>query len=98
MQQPLLLASTYIAVRTRFIDDFLHFKASVLDGLSATPACELLTVTTDLSRPWRGPLLAAGFDPQRPTAWILEGLLPYLDAAAQLAVKWPHCRHPDPGQ
>jgi O-methyltransferase involved in polyketide biosynthesis len=43
-------------------------------------------VATDLSIPWRGPLLAAGFDPQRPTTWILEGLLPHLDAAAQLSV------------
>lgn len=55
-------------------------------GLSAEPACELVTVATDLSRPCREPLLAAGFDPQRPATWVMEGLLPYLDAAAQLAV------------
>ncbi|MEV7132539.1 SAM-dependent methyltransferase [Arthrobacter sp. NPDC093128] len=125
-QQPLLLASIYLGMRTRFIDDFLtsdpqtaqtvilgagldtrayrltwqagarvieidhanvlEFKASVLTGLSAEPACELITVATDLSRPWREPLLAAGFDPKQPTTWVLEGLLPYLDAAAQLAV------------
>lgn len=125
-QQPLLLASIYLGMRTRFIDDFLtsdpqtaqtvilgagldtrayrlawpdgarvieidhanvlEFKASVLTGLSAGPACELITVATDLSRPWREPLLAAGFDPKQPTTWVLEGLLPYLDAAAQLAV------------
>jgi methyltransferase (TIGR00027 family) len=64
----------------------LEFKAEVLAGLQATPSCELLTVSTDLALPWRGPLLAAGFDPRQPTTWILEGLLPYLDAAAQLAV------------
>ncbi|HJV99754.1 MAG TPA: SAM-dependent methyltransferase [Arthrobacter sp.] len=126
MQQPLLLASIYIGLRTRFIDDFLQsgdpteqtvllgagldtrayrlpwpagarvieidhanvleFKAGVLGRLSGTPSCELITVATDLSVPWRGPLLAAGFRPQQPTTWILEGLLPYLDAAAQLAV------------
>ena len=125
-QQPLLLASIYLGMRTRFIDDFLtsgpqtaqtvilgagldtrayrlpwpdgarvieidhanvlEFKASVMTGLSAEPACKLITVATDLSRPWRGPLLAAGFDPKQPTTWVLEGLLPYLDAAAQLAV------------
>ena len=126
LQQPLLLASIYIGLRTRFIDDFLQsgppalqtvvlgagldtrayrlpwpagarvleidhanvlqFKAGVLSRLSAGPACELITVATDLARPWRGPLLAAGFDRQQPTLWVLEGLLPYLDAAAQLAV------------
>ncbi len=64
----------------------LEFKASVMTGLSVEPACELITVATDLSRPWREPLLAAGFDPKQPTTWVLEGLLPYLDAAAQLAV------------
>jgi methyltransferase (TIGR00027 family) len=125
-QQPLLLASIYLGMRTRFIDDFLTsdpqtaqtvilgagldtrayrlpwpagarvieidhanvlaFKASVMAGMSAGPACELISVATDLSRPWRGPLQAAGFDPKQPTTWVLEGLLPYLDAAAQRAV------------
>jgi O-methyltransferase involved in polyketide biosynthesis len=76
LQRPLLLASIYIAVRTR-----------------ATHAADRaarrrtgITVATDLSLPWRGPLTSAGFDPQQPTTWILEGLLPYLDAAAQLSV------------
>lgn len=126
LQQPLLLASIYIAVRTRFIDDFLQsepatrqtvllgagldtrayrlrwpagsrvfeidhanvleFKAGVLDRLSAEPQCKLVTVATDLSLPWREALTVAGFDPQQPTTWILEGLLPYLDGAAQLSV------------
>ena len=130
-QQPLLLASIYLGMRTRFIDDFLlsgqrpvrpqtaqtvilgagldtrayrlpwpagarvieidhanvlEFKASVMAGLSAEPTCKLIRVATDLSQPWREPLLAAGFDPKQPTTWVLEGLLPYLDAAAQLAV------------
>jgi methyltransferase (TIGR00027 family) len=126
LQQPLLLASIYIAVRTRFIDDFLQsgpptrqtvllgagldtrafrlpwpggtrvfeidhanvleFKAAVLGRRSAEPQCELVTVATDLSLPWREPLISAGFDPQQTTTWVLEGLLPYLDAAAQLSV------------
>jgi methyltransferase (TIGR00027 family) len=43
-------------------------------------------VPADLSLPWREQLLAAGFDPGQPTTWILEGLLPYLDAASQHAV------------
>lgn len=126
LQQPLLLASIYIGLRTRFIDDFLEsdqqtaqtvilgagldtrayrlpwpagarvieidhanvleFKESVMAGLAAKPTCELITVATDLSRPWRELLLAAGFDRQQPATWVLEGLLPYLDSAAQLAL------------
>lgn len=126
LQQPLLLASIYIGLRTRFIDDFLtsgtqasqtvipgagldtrayrlpwpagtrvieldhanvlDFKASVLAGQSASPSCELASVAADLALPWREPLLAAGFSPHLPATWVIEGLLPYLDAAAQLAV------------
>lgn len=33
-----------------------------------------------------GALIAAGFDPDQPTAWALEGLLPYLPGAAQDAL------------
>ncbi|MGN7251878.1 SAM-dependent methyltransferase [Arthrobacter sp. SAFR-014] len=126
LQQPLLLASIYIGMRTRFIDDFLQshpatmqtvvlgagldtrayrltwpagamvieidsanvldFKAHVLSRLSAEPACELVSLPADLSLPWREALLAAGFEPAQPTTWVLEGLLPYLDSAAQHAV------------
>ena len=64
----------------------LDFKASVLERLSPPPSCELITLAADLSEPWRALLLALGFDPGRPTTWVLEGLLPYLDSAAQLAV------------
>jgi O-methyltransferase involved in polyketide biosynthesis len=58
----------------------------LLGRLSAEPQCELIKVATDLSLPWREPLRSTGFDPQQRTTWILEGLLPYLDAAAQLSV------------
>ena len=64
----------------------LEFKAHVLSRLSAEPGCELVSLPADLSLPWREPLLAAGFDPSQPTTWVLEGLMPYLDAAAQQAV------------
>jgi methyltransferase (TIGR00027 family) len=64
----------------------LAFKAGVLDGLRARPACELSSIDADLSQPWRALLLVSGFDPRQPTTWVLEGLLPYLDASAQLAV------------
>lgn len=115
-QQPLLLASLYLGVRTRFIDDMLApaeqvvilgagldtrayrlhwpdgtrifeldhldvlaYKASVL----GTAPCDLRAVAADLAEPWRAPLAAAGFDAGTPASWVVEGLLPYLSAAAQ---------------
>jgi methyltransferase (TIGR00027 family) len=37
----------------------------------------------DLSDDWPSALIDAGFDPSQPTAWLAEGLLPYLPAEAQ---------------
>lgn len=122
-QQPLLLGSIYIGVRTRFIDDFiatdpaspqtvvlgagldarafrllrpvsavlyeldedstLDFKQGVLDKLQATPHGIRRRVSADLGADWVDALLAAGFDADLPTAWIVEGLFPYLSAQAQ---------------
>lgn len=64
----------------------LEFKQEVLDRQGATPSTRRVTVATDLRDDWAGALIAAGFDPGRPTAWALEGLLPYLPGAAQDAL------------
>ncbi|CAM3472709.1 SAM-dependent methyltransferase [Mycobacterium colombiense] len=64
----------------------LEFKQEVLDRRGATPSTRRVTVATDLRDDWAGALIAAGFDPGRPTAWALEGLLPYLPGAAQDAL------------
>lgn len=41
------------------------------------------TLVTDLNQPgWDQQLLAAGFDPARPTVWVAEGLLYYLQPEA----------------
>lgn len=61
----------------------LEFKQQVLDRQGATPSTRRVTVATDLRDDWAGELIAAGFDPGQPTAWALEGLLPYLPGAAQ---------------
>ena len=37
----------------------------------------------DLRDDWPAALLDSGFDPALPTAWLAEGLLPYLPAAAE---------------
>ena len=61
----------------------LAFKADVLAGLGARPAADRVAVGADLRGDWAAALTAAGFDPARPTAWSLEGLLPYLTGPAQ---------------
>ncbi|MEU9080459.1 SAM-dependent methyltransferase [Kitasatospora sp. NPDC048538] len=59
----------------------LAFKQQVLDGLGAAPACERTALPGDLlDGEWPRRLVEAGFDPQRPTAWLAEGLLVYLTA------------------
>jgi methyltransferase (TIGR00027 family) len=100
----------YVAVRSRFFDDFfaaaagagldtrafrldwmpgatvyeidapmvLAFKDSVLAGQGAVPRCDRRTVTADLRANWPAPVREAGFDPAAPTAWLVEGLFPYL--------------------
>jgi methyltransferase (TIGR00027 family) len=54
----------------------LAFKEKVLGD--AEPRCHRVVVPADLAEEWEKPLLAAGFDPERPTAWLAEGLLAYL--------------------
>ncbi len=67
-------------------EDVLAFKGRVLDGLSAVPNAERVTIGTDLRLEWAGALTGAGFDPAAPTAWLAEGLLLYLPHAAERAL------------
>ncbi|MFF7995812.1 SAM-dependent methyltransferase [Kitasatospora xanthocidica] len=56
----------------------LAFKERVLDGIGARPAAARTTLAADLLDPdWPARLVAAGFDPSRPSAWLAEGLLVY---------------------
>ncbi|HWF69749.1 MAG TPA: class I SAM-dependent methyltransferase [Mycobacterium sp.] len=61
----------------------LEFKGRVLAEHAAVPAAHRQAVAADLRDDWSIPLRAAGFDPQRPTAWSVEGILPYLTSDAQ---------------
>jgi methyltransferase (TIGR00027 family) len=64
----------------------LEFKQQVLDDLQAVTLADRITVAADLREDWVGALMDAGFEPARPTAWALEGLLPYLPGATQDAL------------
>jgi methyltransferase (TIGR00027 family) len=61
----------------------LDFKAGVLDEQGATPKAIRRPVGADLRADWPLSLTAAGFDPQSPSAWSVEAVLPYLTDDAQ---------------
>ena len=61
----------------------IEFKTRTLADLGATPAADRKTVAVDLRDDWPGALRDNGFDSERPTAWIAEGLLGYLPPDAQ---------------
>ena len=63
--------------------DVIEFKTRVLAEAGASPAADRRTVGVDLRDDWPAKLRDSGFDPALPTAWIAEGLLPYLPPDAQ---------------
>lgn len=56
------------------------FKERVLREEGAVPTCERSVLTADLREDWGAALRSAGFDPSARTAWLVEGLLVYLEA------------------
>ncbi|MQY26224.1 SAM-dependent methyltransferase [Nocardia aurantia] len=61
----------------------LDFKAKALAAAGGMSRARRREVAVDLREDWPRALRDGGFDPSRPTAWLAEGLLPYLPAAAQ---------------
>ena len=61
--------------------EVIDFKSTVLSD--RTPTARRRTVAVDLRDDWPAALMAHGFDPSAPTAWIAEGLLVYLPPDAQ---------------
>ncbi len=60
----------------------LEFKRDALAG--CRPTAQRREVAVDLRDDWPRALLDRGFDPSSPSAWIVEGLLIYLPATAQV--------------
>lgn len=60
----------------------LEFKDSVLAEQGARANCARHVVPIDLRADWPEALHHASFDPARPTAWLAEGLIPYLPGTA----------------
>ena len=61
----------------------LAFKDRVLTARSARSGARRRVVAVDLREEWTQPLRRSGFDSSRPSAWLAEGLLPFLPNAAK---------------
>ncbi|CQD08346.1 methyltransferase, putative, family protein [Mycobacterium europaeum] len=61
----------------------LEYKTGILQQHGSAPTASRRPVPVDLRDDWPAALAAAGFDRTQPTAWLAEGLLPYLPSDAQ---------------
>ena len=61
----------------------LDFKREVLTGHGAESQAERREIAIDLREDWPQALRNSGFEVAKPSAWVVEGLLVYLPAAAQ---------------
>ena len=61
----------------------LDYKTGILERHGAVPTASRRPVPVDLRDDWPAALSATGFDRTQPTAWLAEGLLPYLPSDAQ---------------
>jgi methyltransferase (TIGR00027 family) len=61
----------------------LEYKTGILEQHGAVATASRRPVPVDLREDWPAALAAAGFDRTQPTAWLAEGLLPYLPSDAQ---------------
>jgi methyltransferase (TIGR00027 family)/uncharacterized protein (TIGR02246 family) len=67
-------------------DEIFDHKEMVLARAGASPSCDRHVVRADLARPWAAALAAAGFERSKPAAFLVEGLLMYLEEADALAL------------
>lgn len=63
------------------LPEVLDYKTWIIGEHELTPTAERAVVAADLREDWPKALLDSGFDPTRPSAWVLEGLVCYLTRA-----------------
>ena len=56
----------------------MDYKETVLQSLGATAVCERRIIREDLTGSWKEALVESGFDPARPSCFLLEGFLFYV--------------------
>ncbi|MFT3764061.1 MAG: SAM-dependent methyltransferase [Minicystis sp.] len=61
--------------------EVLAHKNNILAASRATPRCLRITLGANLTLPWADALRTAGLAPSERSAWLVEGLLPYLHEA-----------------
>jgi O-methyltransferase involved in polyketide biosynthesis len=60
------------------LPEVLDAKEEVIEAAGAKASCERRTIRVDLSQEtWPEALLAVGYQPERPSVWLIEGLLYY---------------------
>ncbi len=65
------------------LPEVLDTKEEVIEAAGAKASCARRTVRVDLKRAtWPEVLLSAGYQPESPSVWLIEGLLFYLSRAA----------------
>ncbi|MGH9146194.1 MAG: SAM-dependent methyltransferase, partial [Vicinamibacterales bacterium] len=65
-------------------EDVFEHMEPIIQRLNGHARCDRRIVRDDLAGSWTGPLAEAGFDPARPSAILIEGLLYYLDEASAM--------------
>jgi methyltransferase (TIGR00027 family)/uncharacterized protein (TIGR02246 family) len=65
-------------------DEIFNHKEAVLARAGASPACDRRIVRADLAQPWTAALIGAGFDRSKPAAFLVEGLMMYLEESEAL--------------
>ena len=73
--------STPVPTRLYEIDrpPVLAWKSARLS--TSVPRCVRIALPGDVGEEWPAALVGSGFDPEAPTAWVVEGLLVYLEEA-----------------
>ena len=67
-------------------EEVFDHKEAVLGRAGASPSCDRHVVRANLATAWTATLTAAGFDRSKPAAFLIEGLLMYLEEAEAQAV------------
>lgn len=79
------------------LPEMFKFKEPVLKSVAAVPTCDRRVVAADLRTDWAPALLAAGYEPDLPTAWVDEGVIPYLSQGEATEVATTITRLSAPG-